>query len=157
MWLKETAAASPLLTTRVLEMKHRCPRGISFLSENSHQSATTSSDRNLRCSCSPKENLMIRSVPVSFDGYHLFSACVVKSDTVGEELGASSQFWCPLRTWTARWSHNPVTGLLHCHSARMLSLYHAVIAPPVLNIITVIPVQLISVCRCEVCMHAYVQ
>lgn len=47
-----------------------------FLSENPHQNGT-SSDRNLRCSCSPKENLMLRSVPVPFDGYHLISALPV--------------------------------------------------------------------------------
>lgn len=126
MWLKGTAAASPLLTTRVLDMKHRCPRVISFLSENPQQNTMTSSDRNLRCPCSPKENPIIRSVPVSFDAYHLFDACVVKSEAVGGELGASSQFYGPLHIVTARGRHIPVTGLLYCHSARKPCPNHAV-------------------------------
>lgn len=158
MWLKGTAAASPLLTTRVLDMKHRCPRVISFLSENPHQNTMTSSDRNLRCPCSPKENPMIRSVPVSFDAYHQFYACVVKSEAVGGELEASSQFYRPLHTMTARWSHIPVTGLLYYHSARCPApIMQLNTSPSFLNVNMVIPVHLIAVCRCEVCAHAYVQ
>lgn len=97
MWLKGTAAASLPLTTRVLEMKHRCPRVISYffcqrilIKTGHHRTPTLDVPR------SPKEDLAIRSVPVPFDGYHLISACVVKFDTVAGELGASAPFLSPV-------------------------------------------------------------
>lgn len=125
--------------------------------QNPYQNRT-SLDHNLRCSCSPQENLMIRSVPVPFDFYHLISACVVKSDAVGGELGASGQFVASVahldRQVEPQSGHRPP---LLSFQKDALSIMQLNISPPLQTINVVVSIQLIIVCSCEVCMRACVQ